>query len=108
MECLGLHNKPKAEVHPGHKLTGPKEEEEEEEEEGSVPVMLEVSIAGGGRPLTRSFSIYTCLIFGLRVMRYVLYKVLRYKIVSPRCPSAWNNSVATGRISVKFRIEYVH
>jgi hypothetical protein len=24
-----LHNKPKAEVHPGHKLTGPKEEEEE-------------------------------------------------------------------------------
>jgi hypothetical protein len=32
MECLWLHNKPKAEVHPGHKLTGPKEEEEEEEE----------------------------------------------------------------------------
>jgi hypothetical protein len=30
MECLGLHNKPKAEVHPGHKLTGPKEKEEEE------------------------------------------------------------------------------
>jgi hypothetical protein len=28
MECLGLNNKPKAEVHPGHKLTGPKEEEE--------------------------------------------------------------------------------
>jgi hypothetical protein len=32
MECLGLHSKPKAEVHPGHLLTGPKEEEEEEEE----------------------------------------------------------------------------
>jgi hypothetical protein len=30
MECLGLHNKPKAEVHLGHKLTGPQEEEEEE------------------------------------------------------------------------------
>jgi hypothetical protein len=30
MDCLGLHNKPKAEVHPGHKLMGPKEEEEEE------------------------------------------------------------------------------
>ena len=29
MECLGLYNKPKADVHPGHKLTGPKEEEEE-------------------------------------------------------------------------------
>jgi hypothetical protein len=29
MECLGLHNKPKAEVHPGHKLVGPKEEEED-------------------------------------------------------------------------------
>jgi hypothetical protein len=33
MKCLGLHNKPKAEVHPGKKLTGPKEEEEEDEEE---------------------------------------------------------------------------
>jgi hypothetical protein len=30
MECLGQHNKPKAEVRQGHKLTGPKEEEEEE------------------------------------------------------------------------------
>jgi hypothetical protein len=29
MECLGLHNKPKAEVHLGHKLMGPKEEDEE-------------------------------------------------------------------------------
>ena len=28
-ECLGLYNKPKAEVHPGHKLTSPKEEEDE-------------------------------------------------------------------------------
>jgi len=33
LEYLGLHIKPKAEVHPGHKLTGPEEEEEEEEEE---------------------------------------------------------------------------
>jgi hypothetical protein len=33
MKCLGLHNKPTAEVHPGHMLTGPKEEEEEEEED---------------------------------------------------------------------------
>jgi hypothetical protein len=31
MKCLGLNNKPTAEVHPGHMLTGPKEEEEEEE-----------------------------------------------------------------------------
>jgi len=30
-ECLGLYNKSRAVVHPGHKLTGPKEEEEEEE-----------------------------------------------------------------------------
>jgi hypothetical protein len=29
MECLGLHNKPTAEVNQGHTLTGPKEEEEE-------------------------------------------------------------------------------
>jgi hypothetical protein len=29
MEYLGWHNKPKAGVHPEHKLTGPKEEEEE-------------------------------------------------------------------------------
>jgi hypothetical protein len=44
MKCLGLHNKPKAEVQPGHKLTGPKEEEEEEEEEEEPPynsVLLE-------------------------------------------------------------------
>jgi hypothetical protein len=34
MECLGLHNKPKAEVHPGHKLMGPKEEEKKEKESG--------------------------------------------------------------------------
>jgi hypothetical protein len=33
LEYLGLHNKTKAAVHPGHKRTGPKEEEEEEEEE---------------------------------------------------------------------------
>jgi hypothetical protein len=31
MKYLGLHNKPTAEVHPGHVLTGPKEEEKEEE-----------------------------------------------------------------------------
>jgi hypothetical protein len=29
MKCLGLHTKPTAEVHPGHMLTGPKEEEAE-------------------------------------------------------------------------------
>jgi hypothetical protein len=28
MKCLGLHNKPKAEVHPGHMLMDPIEEEE--------------------------------------------------------------------------------
>jgi hypothetical protein len=33
MKCLGLHNKPTAEVPPGYKLTGPKEEEEEKQEE---------------------------------------------------------------------------
>jgi hypothetical protein len=32
LEYLGFNNKHKAEVHPGHKLMGPKEEEEEEEE----------------------------------------------------------------------------
>jgi hypothetical protein len=29
MACLRLHKKPKAEMHPGHMLKGPKEEEEE-------------------------------------------------------------------------------
>ena len=37
---LGLYNKPKAEVYPGYKLTGPKEEEEEEEEEESPNLIL--------------------------------------------------------------------
>jgi hypothetical protein len=32
MEYLGSHNKPKAEVHLGYKLTGPKEEEKEKED----------------------------------------------------------------------------
>jgi hypothetical protein len=36
MKCLGLHNKPTAEMHPGHILTGPKEEEEEEGEGRSL------------------------------------------------------------------------
>jgi hypothetical protein len=44
MECLRLQNKPKAEVRPGHLLTGPTEgegeEEEEEEEEEDVPISL--------------------------------------------------------------------
>jgi hypothetical protein len=31
MKCLGLHNKPMAEVNLGHMLMGPKEEEKEEE-----------------------------------------------------------------------------
>jgi hypothetical protein len=31
LEYLELHNKPKAEVHSGHKLKGLEEEEEEEE-----------------------------------------------------------------------------
>jgi hypothetical protein len=34
MKCLGLHNKPTAEVHLGYKLTGPKKEEGEEEVDG--------------------------------------------------------------------------
>jgi len=32
-ECLGLYNKPTAEVHPGHKLTGPEEEQQQQQEE---------------------------------------------------------------------------
>jgi outer membrane biosynthesis protein TonB len=32
MECLGLHNKPNAEVHLGHKLTGPKKKKKVKEE----------------------------------------------------------------------------
>jgi hypothetical protein len=39
MECLGLHNKPKAEVHLGHKLMGSKEEEEEEETKGLLYIV---------------------------------------------------------------------
>jgi hypothetical protein len=33
LEYLGLHSKPKAEVHPGNKMTDQEEEEEEEEPE---------------------------------------------------------------------------
>jgi len=44
LEYLGLRNKPKAEVHPGHKLTGPKEEEEEEKEEEEEPGLLNMIV----------------------------------------------------------------
>jgi hypothetical protein len=37
LEYLGLHNKPKAAVHPGHKRTDPKEDEDEDIY-GCVPV----------------------------------------------------------------------
>ena len=55
-ECLGLYNKLKAEVHPGHKLTGPKEEEEEEEEvrgwgmgrDSSVSIATWIGLGGPG------------------------------------------------------------
>jgi hypothetical protein len=44
MECLGLHNEPKAEVHPGHQLMGPKKEEEAEESQYTdlTDVVLEI------------------------------------------------------------------
>jgi hypothetical protein len=32
MECLGLHNKPKTEVHPGHKLTVPKKKKKKKKQ----------------------------------------------------------------------------
>jgi hypothetical protein len=44
MKCLGLHNKPTAEVHRGHMLTGPKEEEEEEEEEELLFTILQMHL----------------------------------------------------------------
>jgi hypothetical protein len=39
LEYLGLHNKPKAEVHPGHKLTGPKEEEEKKKKKKKLKTL---------------------------------------------------------------------
>jgi hypothetical protein len=47
MKYLGLHNKPKAEVHPGHKLTGPKEEEEEKEEGRAKDLSAPLYICSG-------------------------------------------------------------
>jgi hypothetical protein len=44
MESLGLHFKPNVQVHPGHKLTGLKEEEEEEE---VYPVCARLLQTGG-------------------------------------------------------------
>jgi hypothetical protein len=40
MKCLGLHNKPTAEVHPRHMATDPKEKEEEEEEDMGQTILL--------------------------------------------------------------------
>jgi hypothetical protein len=33
MEYLGLHNKPKAEVHPEHLLTGPDDDDDDDDDE---------------------------------------------------------------------------
>jgi hypothetical protein len=49
LEYLGLQNKPKAEVHPGHKLTGPKEEEEEKKKKKKAAI-------GCGVECTAKFS----------------------------------------------------
>jgi hypothetical protein len=43
MECLGLHNKPKAEVHLEHKLTG----QEEVEVEAELHSFLTSALNGG-------------------------------------------------------------
>jgi hypothetical protein len=48
VEYLRFNKKPKAEVHPGRKLTGEEEEEEEEEEGGG----------GGGKSYTSASGQY--------------------------------------------------
>jgi hypothetical protein len=39
-ECLGLHNKPKAEVHPGHKPTGPKKKKKKKKKKNWYPFII--------------------------------------------------------------------
>jgi hypothetical protein len=46
LEYLGLHNKPKAEMHPGNKLTGPEVEEERYQFNG-----IRGMLSGGWAPL---------------------------------------------------------
>jgi hypothetical protein len=48
MECLGLHSKPKAEVHPGHLLTDPKEGGGGGGRGAGAGGEEEVSVLGGG------------------------------------------------------------
>jgi hypothetical protein len=43
MKCLGTNNNPTAEVHPGHMLTGPKEEEEQEQETGDLDSAFDIA-----------------------------------------------------------------
>jgi len=55
-ECLGLYNKPKAVVHPGHKLTGPKEEEQQVTYKNSKFHIFPTSVVGLGPNIFRLFS----------------------------------------------------
>jgi hypothetical protein len=58
MKCLGLHNKPTAEVHPGHMLTDPKEEEEKEDT-SSHPMGPPGPVTGFPLPLLQVVTVVT-------------------------------------------------
>jgi hypothetical protein len=61
MKCLGLHNKPTAEMHPGHMLTDPKEEEEEEEDDEKEEVLCQTRTnPGSSNPLLTPQEDFIC------------------------------------------------
>jgi hypothetical protein len=53
MECLGLHIKPTAKVHPGHMVTGPKEEEKKKKKKKKKKVCHSVRSGASIRSQTK-------------------------------------------------------
>jgi hypothetical protein len=100
MECLGLHNKPKAEVRPGHKLTGRKgggggggggEEEEEEGEEEEEE--------GGGEEEEEPYVLQVLLHHFTFVINFYTYADTK---LNPNLFSTFDNVQTDGRTFLHF------
>ena len=81
LEYLGLYNKPKAEVHPGHKLTGTKEEEEEA---CCVSTCKSLYFELPDAEARRNFICYVWLLVVLRA--FVCYVITCDNALSVECP----------------------
>jgi hypothetical protein len=105
LECLGLYNKPKAEVHQGQKLTGPKEEDGTDRVfEASAQKILDTGESPKRKNTTltwRKFEIKKVIFF------HILSCLLLYHafiIQSPRQLAAQDTDTIPININVRFHM----